>query len=97
MGVDKKDLVNVLNTSVKELQQGIDMHCCLVTSILEGRLDENKLQPILDRCPKRSREIRLEKAIAEAIDVLEESRKAFKSKKIEGLRKQLTQVLIEVE
>ncbi|BBO70026.1 hypothetical protein DSCA_39560 [Desulfosarcina alkanivorans] len=97
MGVDKKELVDVLNASVKDLQKGIDMHCCLITSIVEERLNENNLQPILDRCPKRSRELRLEKAITDAIDVLEESRKAFKSKKLEGLRKQLTHVLIDVE
>lgn len=33
----------------------------------------------------------------EAIDVLEESRKAFKSKRLEILRKRLTQVLIDTE
>ncbi len=95
MNTDKRELINVLNNSIKELQQGIDMHCCLVTSIVEDRLDERSLQPILDQCPKRSREIRLEKAIQEAIDVLEHSRKSFKSKTLEALRKKLTRVLIE--
>ena len=37
MGLDKKEIINVLNTSVKELQQGIDTHCCLVASILEEK------------------------------------------------------------
>ena len=97
MAVDKKTLINALNTSVKELQQGIDMHCCLVTSILERQMDERNLRPLLDMCPKRSRELRLEKAIKEAIEELEKSRKAFKSKKLESLRKNLTQVLIDTE
>jgi hypothetical protein len=82
---------------MKELQQGIDTHCCLVTSVLEDRLDECSLRPLLDVCPKRSRELKLEKTIREAIDILEESRKAFKSKRLEALRKKLTRVLIDRE
>lgn len=94
MVLNKKDLINALNASTKELQQGIDMHCCLMTSILEGEVDDRNIQPLLDLCPKRSRELRLEKAIEETIEALEESRKAFKSKRLEILRKKLTQVLI---
>jgi len=97
MGVDKRELINALNTSVKELQQGIDLHCCLVTSILEGQVDEHNLKPLLDMCPKRSRELLMKHAIKKAIDVLEESRKSFKSKMPEALRKKLTQVLIDVD
>ena len=95
MGLDKKDIINALNISVKDLRQGIDTHCCLVASILEEQMDESNLLPLLDLCPKRSRERRLEKAIKEAIDVIEESRKAFKSKRLEALRKKLTSVLID--
>lgn len=97
MSLQKKDIINFLSTSVKELQQGIDAHCCLVSSILEEQVDERNLQPILDRCPKRSREVRLEKAIKEAIEVIEESRRSFKSKRLESLRKKLTTVLIDTE
>jgi hypothetical protein len=95
MNVEKQELINALTNSIKELQQGIDMHCCLVTSIVEGRLDERCLQPLLDKCPKRSRERRLEQAIKETIDILEEPKKSFKSKTLEALRKKLTQVLID--
>ena len=95
MPVDKRDLIDALHISVKELQQGIDMHCCLITSIFKGQVDERNLRPLLELCPKRSREPMLKEAIKEAIDVLEESRKAFKSKRLEALRKKLTQVLID--
>ena len=95
MGLEKKELISAVKNSIKELQQGIDMHCGLVTSIVENRLDECNLRPLLDQCPKRTREIRLEAAIKEAIEVLEETRRAFKSKKLEALRKRLTQALIE--
>ena len=93
----KNKLLSALNTSVKDLQEGLSMHCCLMNSLLEGEIDERRLQPLVDRCPKRSRERKLEKAVTEAIHVLEESRKAFKSKRLETLRKKLTQVLIEAE
>ena len=97
MGLNKKDLINFLSTSVQDLQQGINAHCCLVSSILEEEVDERNLQAMLDRCPKGSREIELEKAIREAIDVIEESRKSFKSKRLETLRKKLTAVLMNTE
>jgi len=97
VGMDKEDLISAINQSVKELHRGIDMHLCLVASILEKRVDERNLRPLLDLCPSRSREITLKEVIKEAIDVLEESRKAFKSKRLEALRKKLTQVLIDAD
>jgi len=92
---DNKELISALNTSLRELRKRVDLHCCRVTSILGEQVDERNLRPLLDLCPKRPRELRLEKAIQEAVDTLEESRKAFKSKRLESLRKRLTQVLIE--
>ena len=97
MGADKKELINALNTNVKALQQNIDMHCCMLTSILEERVDARNLQLLLDQCPKRTRELKLETAIKQSIEVLEESRKTFKSKRLEALRKTLTQVLMDTD
>ena len=94
MGFDKKDLVNTLNSSLRDLKQGIDIHCCLITSILGDHVEEEKLQPLLDMCPKRTREKKLEGAIKLAIEELEESRKSFKSKRLEALRKKLTDILL---
>jgi len=45
--------------------------------------------------PKR--ELRLSNAIKDAIEILEETRKAFKSKRLGVLRKRLTQVLTKPE
>jgi hypothetical protein len=97
VGVDKQDLVSALTNSIKELQHGIDTHCCLVKSLVENKVDTDKLQALFDSCPKRSCEIRYEEAIKEAISVIEETRKSFKSKRLEQLRKRLTQVLIEAD
>ncbi len=95
MSTSKQDLIKALNSSVKELQQGIDMHYCLVSSILEEQVNDRNLGTLQALCPNRSREIVMRNAIKEAIEILEESRKAFKSKKLEVLRKKLTQVLID--
>jgi len=92
---DNQVLFAALYDSVIELQKSIEMHCCLVTSILEGRLDQINLQALPHRCSCRAREIAMKKAIQEAIDELEESKKAFKSKRLEALRKKLIHALIE--
>jgi hypothetical protein len=95
MELDKDMLMQAVNQSVKELEQRIEMHHCLIASILNQTVDDRNLKKIMDYCPIRSREVYFKEAIEEAIDVLEESRKAFKSKRLEALRKKLTQVLIE--
>ena len=97
MGLEKNALLEALNASVKDLQKGIDMHCCLVASIVDEKVDERNLKPLLNLCPSRSREQTLKEAIKDAIDTIEESRKAFKSKQLEALRKRLTQVLIDTD
>lgn len=90
----KRKLITALNTSVKELQQGVDLHCRLLNSVLQGNNEKQDLLPIWDPPCKQSQEQMMRQAINEAIEELEESRKAFKSKKLEALRKKLTQVLI---
>ncbi len=95
MAVDKQDFINAVNASLIQLQRGIGLHCSLIKSILDGEIDVENLPLRLEVCPQRSRELLMKDAIKEAIDVLEESRKAFKSKKLEALRKKLTQVLID--
>ncbi len=95
MGIDKDALMQAVSLSVKELEQKIEMHHCLIASILDQNVDERNLKKIMDYCPVRSREVCFKEAIEETIEVLEESRKAFKSKRLEALRKKLTQVLIE--
>lgn len=92
----KKDLVSVINRSAEELHQKIDMQRYLITTLLEKQMgDETVKQLVLPT--NSSNENILKQAIMETIDVLEESRKAFKSKRLEVLRKKLTQVLIEAK
>ena len=91
---NKKDIINVIEKGAEELHLKIDMHRHLMTAILEQRLcDGNIKELFLPSCYHK--EVSLKEAVKETIDVLEQTRKAFKSKRLEALRKKLTQVLIE--
>ena len=92
-GIQKRDLIEVLDKSTEELHQKIDMHRYLMATILDKKVSEKRLNHVL--LPNSHCELRLKKAIKDTIEVLEETRKAFKSKRLEALRKTLTQVLIE--
>ncbi|MFP4453792.1 MAG: hypothetical protein ACLFPI_10565 [Desulfobacterales bacterium] len=94
---DEKPLANVLNESVKELQHRLDQHSCLIAAILDGQVDSHNLAPHPhgDARLSWSREEKFGQAIKEAIEVLEQSRKSFKSKELKILRKKLMQVLID--
>lgn len=95
--MNKNDLIQAFNASVKDLQQGIDRHCCLAATLMAAEVDDRNLKPLFDLCPSKNREHALKMAVMDAINTLEESRKAFKSKQLELLRKKLTQVLIDLE
>ena len=93
---NKKDMINVIDKSAEELHLKIDMHCHLMTAMLEQNLGDGNIKELfLPSCYHKK--VRLKEAVKETIDVLEESRKAFKSKRLEALRKKLTHVLIESE
>jgi hypothetical protein len=97
MGLEKKEIIDALNTSVKELQQGIDTHCCLLATLKGEAVDGRNLGGLACLGPNGIREKAYKAAIEEAINVIEESRKAFKSKRLEALRKKLTKVLIDTQ
>jgi len=92
----KRDLITVIEQSAEELHRRIDMHRYLMATILEKRVGDETIKQL--SLPTYSpNERRLKEAVRETIEVLEESRKAFKSKRLETLRKKLTQVLIEAK
>ncbi len=84
--------------SAEELQLMVETHCRLLAQAMEGgdtrtEIDACPLVDSTDRdCPHRRR---LRETLADAIAVLEETRKAFKSKQLETLRKRLIGVLAE--
>jgi hypothetical protein len=89
----KRDLIEIIDKSTEELHQKINMHRYLMATILEKKVNEKRLNHTI--LPNSHHELRLKETTKETIDVLEETRKAFKSKKLEALRKKLTQILIE--
>ncbi len=95
MSSDKKQPIETVTQSITALQKSIERHRCLVESLLTQEVDEDRNRELLAGCPTYNREARLTAAIKEAIDVLEESRRAFKSKTLERLRKRLLEVLLD--
>jgi hypothetical protein len=85
--------IDILKASARELQQRADEHRKLIAAAIE----ENDIRQALDSChlldcPHRHE---LKGILLEAISVLEETRKAFKSKQLEALRKKMIRVLAE--
>lgn len=91
---NKKDIINVIDKSAEDLHLKIDIHRHLMTAILEQKLRDGNIKELF-LPPCYHKEVSLKEAVKETIDVLEQTRKAFKSKRLEALRKKLTQVLIE--
>lgn len=91
---NKRDLITAIDRSAEELHQRVDMHRYLMTTILEQRVGDGTLKR-LSLPPCSPVETRLREVLSETIEVLEQTRKAFKSKRLETLRKRLTQVLVD--
>jgi len=94
-GGQKRALIEIIDKNTEELHQKINMHRYLMASILDKKISEKRLNEII--LPHSHRELRLKETIKETIEALEETRKAFKSKRLEELRKKLMQVLIEAK
>ncbi|OGV70592.1 MAG: hypothetical protein A3K19_06560 [Lentisphaerae bacterium RIFOXYB12_FULL_65_16] len=85
--------IQVLQSSAEELQRRAEEHRRLIAAAIDG----GDVKGVLDvcgflDCPHRRR---LRETLVEAIAVLEETRRAFKSKQLEVLRKKLIGVLAE--
>lgn len=82
-----------LDKSARDLRQRIDTYINLVNNVIGSDLNRGYPEGFYCRA-SMGKEERFRKAIMETISVLEESRKAFKSKTLENLRKRLITVLI---
>jgi len=91
---DNRDsLIKIFERSTRDLHRRIDMHHYILLSIL-GHIKNGcsfDLCSLVD-CPHKRL---LRQALTETIEVLEETKKAFKSKQLEVLRKKLMGVLKE--
>jgi hypothetical protein len=89
---NREQLIKLIERSTRNLHQRVDMQQHVLLSIL-GQIKDGcpvDLCALVD-CPHRRL---LCQVLAETIEVLEET-KAFKSKRLEGLRKRLLYVLME--
>lgn len=86
-----------LNVRIRELAHEINVQSRLITSIVEegGNGSEEKYPEVVAVPNPDPRKSELEEAVKETIDVLEQSRKSFKSKQLARLRKKLTRVLLD--
>lgn len=91
---NRRDLITAIDRSAEEIHQRIDMHRYLMATILDQSVDDETLKRV-SLSSYSPVETRLKEALSETIEVLEQTRTAFKSKRLEALRKRLTQVLIE--
>lgn len=90
----KGDLATLVEKNTQELYRLIEMQHSLLLGLLNGKKDDfpRGLGALAD-CPHKRL---LRQVLAETIEILEETKKAFKSKRLEGLRKRLMYVLMEI-
>lgn len=82
---------DALERSASELQERIDGHQRLLNSLLAKSTEGARLDKgISVDCPHQHM---LKRTLIDTIRVLEETRKAFKSKQLEALRKKLIGIL----
>lgn len=79
----------LLDQSLEELRARMERHQRLVRAALEGRLSDRS-ECLWSDCPHRQTLLEL---LARSVQVLDETRKAFKSKQLEALRKDFLRVL----
>jgi hypothetical protein len=85
--------IHILKTSAGELQRRAEEHQRLIAAAIEG----NDLKDVFSACHLLdcSHRKKLKETLVEAISVLEDTRKAFKSRQLEALRKKMIRVLAE--
>ena len=87
------DLREALVQSIEDLEQRMERHRRLLgVAMSEGRVNQGIEGPLSG---DRSQNSRLREVLIEAIEVLEGTRKAFKSKQLETLRKKMIRALVE--
>ena len=94
MSEGQPDLGSILDKAMAEVQATIERQRQVVRLIARNAADGAALRaacPLLD-C---SRLEKLRAAIVDAVEVLEQTRRSFKSRQLEALRKRLNEVLMQ--
>lgn len=90
----KNNLIEIIDRTTKDLHSRIDMQRHILTTVLDRKINRSEVCPncFFSDCPYKKR---LKDILTETIQVLEDTKQAFKSKTLEALRKRLMQVLAE--
>ncbi|MBN2034415.1 MAG: hypothetical protein JW836_14170 [Deltaproteobacteria bacterium] len=83
----------LLTRNLEDIRAMLEDHGCLLNCLKEEGDTPVLLSHSVSGCPYKQR---LRETLLETIQALEESRKAFKSKQLEALRKKLIGVLAEI-
>ncbi len=91
---NNKEILMSLHDRTEELHKRMDMQFALMENLINNSIKKEELSA--DKSSQNNeRETKLVNALKDTIDVLEQTRKSFKSKRLEHLRKKLTEVLID--
>jgi len=90
----KTDLMKIVDNTTKDLHNRIDQQRHILAAVIEKKIKGLQICPdsILLDCPHKKR---LRDVLTDTIEILEDTKKAFKSKRLEMLRKKLIRVLAE--
>lgn len=95
--MDENNVLSDLQQSISQLHQKVDDQCRILSRLedLQVHIDNDTVNQKCLNCV-RERERKVVQVMQEAIAVLEESRRAFRSKQLERLRVKLTQTLSDI-
>ncbi len=91
--LNENDILRKLHDRTEELHKRMDAQCAMMENLINSGIKKDGATSSLSH-QTAEREKRLADALKDTIDVLEETKKSFKSKRLEMLRKRLTKVLI---
>ncbi len=91
--LDKNEILISLHNRTEELHKRMDVQCALMEDFINSGFFK-KNYPAEKNPQNNEREKKLVNALKDTIETLEQTKKSFKSKRLEHLRKRLTDVLI---
>ncbi|MBN1904045.1 MAG: hypothetical protein JW927_03015 [Deltaproteobacteria bacterium] len=92
--LNNNEILISLHNRTEELYKRIDMQYALMEELINNRVIKRNFTAGKS-VQENEREKKLLGALKETIEILEQTKKSFKSKRLELLRKMLTEVLID--
>ncbi|MDL1979457.1 MAG: hypothetical protein ACNY01_12575 [Desulfobacteria bacterium] len=92
----KADLIRIIDSSTKDLHNRVDMQRHILATVIDKKIKKADICPdcLFSECPYKKK---LKRVLTESIAVLEGTKRSFKSKKLELLRKDFIRLLAETD